>query len=252
VRVAVIGKGGAGKSVIAGTMARLAARDGARVLALDSDYLPGLSWSLGSGPEPVVPPLDEAVGQDENGQWGWRAGVDAVSAAQRFSTAAPDGVRLLQRGKMGRGGSLPLIAASKAFWEVAQGIAAAPEFRDWTLIGDLPAGPFQTARDWAPYAETYLVPVQPSSQSALAGRRVARIARMRTPGAQVRIIANRVSDEDDIALVERWMGEPVFAALPVDAQLAEAERRGLAPIDYAPDSPAIAALRRLMALIEEP
>ena len=57
-RIAVVGKGGAGKSVIAGTSARLLARQGRRVLALDSDLLPGLSISLGSGPDPVDPPLE--------------------------------------------------------------------------------------------------------------------------------------------------------------------------------------------------
>jgi CO dehydrogenase nickel-insertion accessory protein CooC1 len=57
VRIAVVGKGGAGKSVIAGTMARLVARKGTPVLALDSDLFPGLSLSLGSGPDPIAPPL---------------------------------------------------------------------------------------------------------------------------------------------------------------------------------------------------
>jgi CO dehydrogenase nickel-insertion accessory protein CooC1 len=47
-RLAVVGKGGAGKSVIAGTLARLLARRGERVLALDSDLLPGLALSLGA------------------------------------------------------------------------------------------------------------------------------------------------------------------------------------------------------------
>lgn len=249
-RVAVIGKGGAGKSVIAGTLARLAAREGAQVLALDSDLLPGLSWSMGSGPEAAAPPLAQAAMRDADGNWGWSPGVDAVSAVQRFSTVAPDGVRLLQRGKIGRAGSAPTVAASKAFWEAVHAIADAPEFRDWTLIGDLPAGPGQTARDWAPYAATYLVPVQPSSQSAMTGRRVARLARLQSPTADVLFIANRVDGEDDVRHVERWVGEPVFASLPADPEVAEAERRGIAPIDHAPDCPAVVAMRALMATIE--
>ena len=48
----MVGKGGAGKSVIAGTIARVLARDGTHVLALDSDLLPGLSISMGAGPDP--------------------------------------------------------------------------------------------------------------------------------------------------------------------------------------------------------
>ena len=46
--IALTGKGGAGKSVIAGTLAGLLARRGHRVLALDSDPMPGLTMSLGA------------------------------------------------------------------------------------------------------------------------------------------------------------------------------------------------------------
>jgi len=249
VRIAVIGKGGAGKSVIAGTMARLAARRGARVLALDSDLLPGLSFSLGSGPDPVEPSLRDAVEQDASGRWGWRAGIDAVSAAQRFATTAPDGVRVLQRGKAAQEGFEPLVGSSKAFWEVAHGLVDAPEFRDWTIVGDLPAGPWQMAEGWAPYAETYVVVVQPTAQSALTGRRVARLARLQAPAADVVFIANRVDGEDDVRHVEKWVGERVFASLPADEHVAAAERVGVAPIDHAPDAPGIAAMGRLVTAL---
>ena len=248
-RVAVIGKGGAGKSVIAGTLARLAARQGAQVLALDSDLLPGLSLSLGSGPEPAEPPLLQAVEQDGSGQWGWRKGIDAVSAAERFATPAPDGVRLLQRGKVAREGSRPITGSSKAFYEVVHGLVRAPESRDWTLIGDLPAGPWQTAEGWAPYAETYLVVVQPTAQSTMTAKRVGRLARLQAPDADVLFIANRVDGPDDVRHVERRIGEPVFASLPADAEVAAAERLGVAPIDYAPNTAAIEAMRGLVTAL---
>ncbi len=248
-RIAVIGKGGAGKSVIAGTMARLVARRGTPVLALDSDLVPGLSLSLGSGRDPVPPPLLEAAEQDEQGRWRWCWGIDAAVAAQRFSTDAPDGVRLLQRGKTGREGMRPIQGASKAFWEVVHGLVDAPQFCDWTLIGDTPAGPHATADDWAPYAETYVVVVQPTVQSAMTGRRVARLARMRRPQGVV-FIANRVSDEDDVRHVEKLLGEPVLASIPVDEGVAAAERIGVAPLDHAPDSPTVAAIARLIEQLE--
>lgn len=246
-RVAVIGKGGAGKSTLAGTMARLVGRRGTPVLVLDSDQLPGVSLSLGSGPDPYPPPLVVAARQDDKKQWGWSDGIDAVIAAQRFATDAPDNVRLLIRGKPGPEGYRPILPASKAFWEVTHGIGDAPEFRDWAIIGDLPAGPYQVADDWAPYAAAYLVVVQPTMQSAMTARRVARLARLRTPGAAVLIIANRVRGEDDVRHVEKLVREPVFASLPFDDEVAAAERRGLAPIDEAPGSPAVAAMDDLIA-----
>ena len=42
IRLAFVGKGGAGKSTLAGTFARLLGRAGEPVLALDSDPLPGM------------------------------------------------------------------------------------------------------------------------------------------------------------------------------------------------------------------
>ena len=248
-RVAVVGKGGAGKSVIAGTLARLVARRGTPVLALDSDLMPGLSLSLGSGPDPADPPLLAAAEQDDRGQWRWCEGITAAIAAQRFATAAPDGVRLLQRGKTGPRGAPPITGAGKAFWEVVHGLVDAPEFRDWALIGDLPAGPLQTADDWAPYAATYLVVVQPTVQSALTARRVARLARLRSPQAAVALVANRVRGDDDVRHVERLVGERVLTSLPFDAAVAAAERIGVAPIDHAPDSAAVAAIARLAELL---
>jgi len=245
-RVAVIGKGGVGKSVIAATMARLLAQRGTPVLALDADPLPGLSLSLGSGPDPVVPPLNDAVAKDAQGQWGWRAGIDAAIAAQRFSTAAPDGVRLLQRGKTGRTGTGPTAGAGKAFWEVAQGLVSAPDFRDWALIGDMPAGLRETADDWAPYADTYLVVVLPTAQSAMTARRVARLARARNPQG-VLFIASRVQGPDDVRHVEKLLGERVFASIPADEAVRAAERLGVATIDHAPDSSTVAAVQRLIA-----
>jgi len=250
-RVAVVGKGGAGKSVIAGTMARLMARRGTRVLALDSDPLPGLSLSLGSGPEPAEPLLGNAAEQDENGHWGWKQGVGPVRAVQRYGTDAPDGVRLVQIGKPSREGFAPIIGSSKAFYEVVHHIADARALRDWTFVGDLPAGPRQAAYDWAPYAHTYVVVAQPTAQSALTARRVARIVRMHRGDAQLVFIANRVSEKADVDHVEQLIGEPVFASLPADDGVAAAERLGLAPIDHAPDSPAIAAIERLVSALQQ-
>lgn len=46
-KLCVAGKGGAGKTSISGTMARLLARDGHSVLAIDGDSNPNLALTLG-------------------------------------------------------------------------------------------------------------------------------------------------------------------------------------------------------------
>ncbi len=244
----MVGKGGAGKSVISGTMARILAHDGRRVLALDSDLLPGLSVSLGSGPDPVEPPLGAAAEKDENGRWRLRKGVGPVRAVQRYATDAPDGIRLLQAGKTPREGLEPIMGSVNAFFRVVHRLRDARTFEDWELVGDLPAGPRHIAFGWAPYADTYLAVVQPSSQSALAARRVARIARMEE-GVRVVFVANRVKGAADVRHVEKLVGEPVLAAVPADEAVARAEQLGVAPIDHAPGSPAVLEIERLVTTL---
>lgn len=250
VRVAVVGKGGAGKSVIAGTMARALARQGRRVLALDSDLLPGLSFSLGAGPDPSQPPLGEAAEKDENGRWRLRKGVGPVRAVQRYATDAPDGIRLLQAGKTPQAGIEPIMGSLNAYYKVINRLPRARTFEDWDLVGDLPAGPRHIAFGWAPYADTFVAVVQPTSQSALAARRVARIARM-AEGVRAVFVANRVTGTDDIRHVEGLVGEPVLAAVPADEAVAHAERLGVAPVDHAPASPAVVEIERLVTALTE-
>ena len=84
-RVAFVGKGGVGKSMIAGTFARLLARRGEMVLAVDTDPMPGLNFMLGLPVVDVAIP-DDAVVEGLPGQERFvlRPGLDAVGAVEAF------------------------------------------------------------------------------------------------------------------------------------------------------------------------
>jgi CO dehydrogenase maturation factor len=242
-RLAVVGKGGAGKSVIAGTLARVLARRGLKVLVLDSDMLPGLALSLGTD-QPDPPPLIDAAEQDENGRWRLKKGIGPVRAVERYSTAAPDGVRLLSAGKAAVEGLGPIMGALNAYYEVIHRLHQAKAFRDWTLLGDLPAGPRQTAFGWAPFADNFLIVVEPEWKSILTARRIARIASMRE-GVTVSAVANKVSGQADLDLISGRLDAPIFAAVPADDAVHDAECHGKALIDAAPDSPAVRGVEQL-------
>ncbi len=60
-KLAIAGKGGSGKTSVSGTMARLLARRGQRVFAIDGDSNPNLALTLGVDPGlmddvPTLPP----------------------------------------------------------------------------------------------------------------------------------------------------------------------------------------------------
>ena len=90
-KLAVVGKGGSGKTTTAAVIARTLARRGMTVVALDCDTNPNLGISLGVGDEETErllamrQALDE--GQEEHTPT-WDELVD------RFGSDAPDGVRL--------------------------------------------------------------------------------------------------------------------------------------------------------------
>lgn len=243
-RFAVVGKGGVGKSVVSGTLARLLARRGHRVLALDSDTLPGLSISLGAQ-VPDDAPLNAAAERGSTGRWRLIKGVDAATAVQRFSTVAPDGVRLLQIGKTDRRGLDPNRASHNAFYQLIQRIDEIAWLRDWTVFGDLPAGPRQAAFNWAPYARRFLLVVEPTWQSMMTARRIARIARAMRDDVSISLVVNKAAEPGDAERVERYLDVPLLATVPVDEHVRVAERAGVALLDHAPESDAVGAIARL-------
>lgn len=247
-RVAVVGKGGSGKSAIAGTMARLLARRGEKVLALDSDPIPGLSISLGLGPL-TTPMLLDAVEKDEGGRWRLKKGVGAARAVQRYALEGPDGVRFLQFGKADEHGLKEIMGSINGFNHVVYRLARDGALADWSVVGDLPAGPRQAAFGWASYANQLLLVVESTWQSILTARRIARIARSR-PGVDVFIVGNKIAADEDVDIISQRMGEPVWGAVPLDFSVSEADRRALAVIDTDPETPAVRAIEDLLQKLE--
>ena len=251
VRVAFVGKGGAGKSSLAGTFARLLARTGERVLALDSDPMPGLAFSLGVGPTDAGLP-DDAVEEYQDGgrrRYRLRAGLTGPEAVDRYAVRGPDGLYFLQLGKA-RG---PRWNNSRQHFGF-QGVLDDLPGDGWNIVGDLPGGTRQPFMTWGRYARTYLVVVEPSPASLLSGRRLARLAE--AEGApRVLAVANKVRQGGDAQAVADGTGLDVVGAVPLDPAVAEADRMGRPLVDTDPDAPAVAAVRSLVDAVrnrEEP
>lgn len=91
-KIAVAGKGGAGKTTVSGTLARVLGRNGHSVLALDADANPMLGISLGVGPERTEALVSARQGLDTGDSEHQPTGEGIVEA---FGADAPDGVRLV-------------------------------------------------------------------------------------------------------------------------------------------------------------
>lgn len=243
-RMAFIGKGGSGKSAIAGTFALLLARRGEPVLAVDSDPMPGLSLSLGLGVvEAPIP--DEAVEEKPEGESGpryrLRTGLNAADAVELYAATGADGVRLLHFGKP-RGHAGSVMRSQVAFRQILNEL---PDGR-WSLIGDLPGGTRQPFFGWGSYASTMVVVVEPTAKSLLSARRLARLGSSAENPPRIRAVANKVRQPADADVVQRRTGLEVLAAIPWDEAITGAERQGAALLDRAGDSPAVGAIESLV------
>ena len=104
-KVAVAGKGGSGKTTLAGTLARVLARGGREVLAIDADPNPNLAVNLGIDAETAAriepAPLSFARhAKDAEGRYSVGMDLSPEEIVARYGAAAPDGVRLLLVGRV--------------------------------------------------------------------------------------------------------------------------------------------------------
>ena len=234
-RVALIGKGGAGKTVISSTLARILARRGREVFAADLDTCPGLAFGLGLPVDDAgLPP--EAVEEGPSGLYGFQlaTGLSPDAAVERYAAVAPDGVRFLGLGKIGAVDKTLARRSVAAILQILLGFRAP----DWDVIADLEAGPTTPFERYHAFSEDVVIVVGPAWRSAMTARRLLPMVEDRN----LTVVSNRFRDEPD---------HPGLAArirIPFDPELAEVERQGLAPLDACPESPAIAQISRLAAL----
>lgn len=247
IRLAFIGKGGAGKSSIAGTAARLLARRDRAVLAIDSDPLPGLSYALGLPPEDRPIPDDVVVEGPEGGpRWVLRPDLDPVSFIERYAPTTDDGVRYLQYGNLWDGVwtlQRPQFAWSQVVRELPDGV--------FDLVGDLPGGTRQPMFGWARYADLVAIVVEPTVKSLHSATRLANIARADWGPTELLLVANKIERADDVERIAERLDRPVAATIPDSRAILDADRAGLAPLDADPDGDFVAGVGALVDVVEE-
>ncbi|HTN25174.1 MAG TPA: hypothetical protein VL120_14380, partial [Solirubrobacteraceae bacterium] len=81
-------------------------------------------------------------------------------------------------------------------------------------------------------------------------RRIRRIAAETRPDAHILLVVNKVTGADDADRVGGFLELPVLGTVPVDEGVRRAERAGVAVLDHAPDSAAVAAITRLAARLQ--
>ncbi|MEM1606618.1 MAG: AAA family ATPase [Candidatus Bathyarchaeia archaeon] len=254
-KIAIAGKGGVGKTLISGTLARIYARQGYRVLAVDADPSMNLAYSIGIPPEissKIVPIAENAslIEERTGAKPGLAFGIffsltpTVEDIADRYGVIGPDGVRLLVMGTIRSGGSGCACPANSLISALIRHIA----FRERDIvIMDLEAGLEPLGRATARGFDALLCIVEPSAPSIETAMRIKDLA-SEIGINRVFFVGNKVSDLEEKTYIEgafSKFGLSVLCVIPFDADIVKAGRLRVAPIDYSPSSPAVLAIKEL-------
>ena len=239
-KIAITGKGGSGKTMVAGALVRHLAERGHDVVAVDADPNPNLGISLGvdapqvEGMQPILNALI-ASGHTHD-----QPMPDPDELVARYGISAPAGVSLVATGKIERPTESCLCCGSHSTTRRFFGDLPA-EGR--IVVADLEAGLNDLI--WVhPAPEDVVVAVaEPSAKSVDVASRAVRLAR-EMGVERILAVANRCRSDADADRLATALGVETFA-VPDDPAVAAADRRGVATFDADRSSPAMAAVGRL-------
>ena len=255
-RIALSGKGGTGKTTVAGVLCRLFGRDGRAVLALDADSNPNLAATLGLPFEMAgrIRPVPGSLGE-------WRTAADTGRAyvhltlpldevIKQYGVAAPDDVTLLVMGTVDHAGAGCRCNAHAA----ARGImghlmqADAP-----VVISDMEAGLEHLGRGTVEHADALLILIEPYYRALEAGRRMYELAaELGVP--RIYAVANKIRVADEETAVRAFCeqhGLRLLAVLPFDDRARSADANGLSLLETNSDGPLARAIAGLAEALKQ-
>jgi CO dehydrogenase maturation factor len=242
-KLAIAGKGGAGKTTISGTLARQLGRQGYGVLALDNDLNPNLPLTVGIDAARMtdLPTMSKDIVEVRDGQLVLTQTLEEIKAAHAME--APDGVTVLVAHEPKKADTGCMGRYHQAMRAV---VGAAPNSQNYICILDTEASTEHLKVGTAKHVDVLYAVVEPYFKSLESGRRVLALAR--DLGIQhLALLANKVRP-GELEVVQEFADQHdlgLIGHVPYDEVFYHAERAAVAPIDYDPNAPAVVAIGKL-------
>ena len=118
------------------------------------------------------------------------------------------------------------------------------DFTGQVVVADLEAGVGTLTRLGDAGVDIVLIVVEPTPKSVEVGSRAAALVADKALGRAI-VVASRIRSDDDLTMVRKAFPDHQVVAIPDDPAIVAADRNGVAPLDSAPDAPAVLALAAL-------
>lgn len=254
-KIAVSGKGGVGKTLIAAGLACYFSRKNHRVIAIDADSSPNLGITLGLSLDRMraILPLsenkqliEEKTETEYSGVYRLHFKVDDV--IRDYALKTPLGPDLIVMGSVRSMGGGCACAANSLIRNLLQYLIVE---RDEVVVMDMEAGVEHLGRGTADHVDALLIVTDANRKSLETARSIINLARGNIP--KIYMVANRITDTNQAHCVEtfsRDLNIGILGIIPYDQAITNAEVRSESPLTL-PESPALMAIIRLGEALEE-
>ncbi len=250
-KIAVSGKGGVGKTLVAGVLAEFFARNGFTVLAIDADPAPNLALTLGVPIEKVskIVPISENTPLIESKTDSGVPGVLNLSFTvediiDKFSIETPYSVNLLVMGTVRFAGGGCMCPANAVIRALLHNLLVK---RKEVVIIDLEAGVEHMGRGTVEHVDAMLIVTDSSMKSIEIAKGLYKLTK-ELGIKQAFLIGNKVGKSEEARSIENFakMNDLTLLGLvPYDDKVLKADMNGETPLKYAQASESVKTIREI-------
>ena len=236
-KIAISGKGGVGKTTLAGVMARILADEGRKVLAIDADPDSNLASAIGLPEEALakLSPIASMTSLIEE-----RTGAKKGTYGPMFKLNPkvddlPDemgvvykGIKLLLLGCIPQGGGGCFCPENVLLKNLVRHLLVQ---REEALIIDMEAGLEHLGRGSTGHVDALIIVVEPGQRAINTARQIKKLGEdLRLK--KMMVAGNKVTSDDDRRVIEENLSEfPVLGHMSFNPMILQADRLGKSPYD---------------------